>query len=106
MAACNYGQIQSLVATVSKVFCLCMDAAAAIEQIELNMTTVIIDSIQFLVKQGLALRGSNWDKAANSEDGNFTSLLELMRKYSPQLKSHLENSPRMHGTCRLKSKTN
>ena len=75
-------------------------------QVNTRALTVIIDSIQFLVKQGLALRGSNWDKAANSEDGNFTSLLELMRKYSPQLKSHLENSPRMHGTCRLKSKTN
>lgn len=65
-------------------------------QVQLNTKalTVIIDSMQFLVKQGLALRGCNWDKAAMSEDGNFTSLLELMRKYSPELKAHLENSPR------------
>ena len=40
------------------------------------------------------MRGGNWDKADKSEDGNFTSLLELMKKYSPELKSHLQNSPR------------
>ena len=33
---CNYGQIQSMVATMSKVFCLFMDAAAAIKQIHLK----------------------------------------------------------------------
>ena len=65
-------------------------------QVQLNTRalTVIIDSIQFLVKQGLALRGGNWDKAAKNEDGNFTSLLEFMKKHSPELKSHLQNSPR------------
>ena len=35
-----------------------------------------VDSIQFLVKQGLGLRGSNWDKDIKREDGNFTSLLK------------------------------
>ena len=29
-----------------------------------------------------------------SEDGNFTSLLELMKRYSPEPKSHIQNSPR------------
>ena len=29
----------------------------------------IVDSIQFLVKQGLGLRGSNWDKSTKKEDG-------------------------------------
>ena len=34
----------------------------------------IIDSIQFLTRQGLSMRGSNWDMSVQKEDGNFTSI--------------------------------
>ena len=55
---------------------------------------VIVDSIQFLVKQGLGLRGSNWVKGSKREDGNFSSLLDFLSKYSPELKSHILHSPK------------
>ena len=46
------------------------------------------------VKQGLGLRGSNnWDKSAKREDGDFLSLLDFLSSYSPELKSHVHNSP-------------
>ena len=65
-------------------------------QVQLNMTAlqVIVDSIQFLIKQGLGLRGSNWDKGTKREDGNFTSLLDFLGKYSAELKSHFHSSPK------------
>ncbi len=40
------------------------------------------------------MRGSNWDKSAKREDGNFSHLLDLLSKYSPELKSHLLHSPK------------
>ena len=40
------------------------------------------------------MRGSNWDKSAKREDGNFSRLLDLLSKYSPELKSHLLHSPK------------
>ena len=81
-------------------------------QIRLNTRalTVIIHSIQFLVKQGLALRSGNWNKADKSEHGNFTSLLEFMEKHSPDLKPISKPLPEMHGTmhstCNPKFKMN
>lgn len=54
----------------------------------------IVDSIQFLAKQGLGLRGSTWDKGSKREDGNFTHLVELLSKYSADLESHLHSSPK------------
>ena len=53
----------------------------------------IIDSIQFLIKQRLGLRSSNWDKGTKREHGNFTSLVHFKGKYSTELKSHLHSSP-------------
>lgn len=71
-------------------------SAAYDNQVQLNTRALlsIIDCIQFLVKQGLGLRGSNWDKGAKKEDGNFTSLLDFVSKYSADLKSHLHSSPK------------
>ena len=65
------------------------------KQVETNTAALlaIVDSIQFLAKQGLGLRGSNWDKSAKREDGNFSHLLDLS-KYSPELQCHLLHSPR------------
>ena len=66
------------------------------KQVQLNTKAVlsIIDSIQFLVKQGVSLRGSNWDNGSKREDGNFTSLIALLSKYSADLESHLHSSPK------------
>ena len=66
------------------------------KQVQENTTALlsIVDSIQFLVKQGLGLRGSNWDKSAKREDGNFSSLLDFLSKYNPTLKSHIKTSPK------------
>ena len=66
------------------------------KQVETNTAALlaIVDSIQFLVKQGLGLRGSNWDKSAKREDGNFSHLLDLVSKYSPELQCHILHSPR------------
>ena len=43
---------------------------------------------------------SNWDKGSKREDGNFTSLLDFLSKYSANLKSHLQD------ICHLRSKMN
>ena len=61
------------------------------QQVQANRAALlsIVDSIQFLVRQGLGLRGSNWDKGAKREDGNFSSVLDLLSKYSPELESHI-----------------
>ena len=66
------------------------------KQMHANTTALlaIVDSIQFLIKQWLGLRGSNWDKSAKREDGNFSSLLDFLSSYSPELKSHIHNSPK------------
>ena len=66
------------------------------KQAKANTTALlaIVDSIQFLIKQGLGLRGSNWDKIAKKEDGNFSSLPDFLSSYSPELKSHIHNSPK------------
>lgn len=66
------------------------------KQVQANTDALlaIVDSIQFLVKQGLGLRGNNWDKSSKREDGNFSHLLDLLSNYSPELKSHLFNSPK------------
>ena len=64
------------------------------KQVQFNTRALlwIINSIEFLVKQGLGLRGSNWDKGSKREDGNFTSLLNFLSRYSADLKSHLHSS--------------
>ena len=78
----------------------------AYKQAQANTTALlaIVDSIQFLIKQGLGLRGSNWDKIAKKEDGNFSSPLDFLSSYSPELKSHIHNSPKMQGTCHQRFK--
>ena len=50
--------------------------------------------LQFLTKQGLALWGHTWNKDTKRESGNFTTLIDLMAKYSSELHSHVLNSPR------------
>ena len=69
------------------------------KQVQLNTRALllIIDSIQFLVKQGLGLRGSNRDKGSK-RGWNFTSLLDFLSKYSTNL------HPKMQGICHLRSK--
>ena len=66
------------------------------KQVHANTTALltIVGSIQFLIKQWLGLRGSNWDKSAKREDGNFSSLLDFLSSYSPELKPHIHNSPK------------
>ena len=66
------------------------------KQVQLNAKAFlsIIDSIQFLVKQGLGLKGSNWDEDSKREDGNFTHLVALLSKYSADLESHHHSSPK------------
>lgn len=54
----------------------------------------IIDSTQFLIKQGLALRGHSWYKDINRESGNFSTLIDFVANYSPDLKQHLQHSAR------------
>ena len=58
------------------------------KQVQANTAALLamVDSIQFLVKQGLGLRGSNWVKGSKREDGNFSSLLDFLSKYSPERK--------------------
>ena len=63
-------------------------------QVNTRALLAIIDCIQFLVKQGLGLRGSNWDKDNKREDGNLTRLVIFLSEYSTDLKSHLQGSPR------------
>lgn len=53
----------------------------------------IVDSILFLINQGLGLRGNNWDKPKR-EDGNFSHLLDFLSKYSPELQSQITHSSR------------
>ena len=59
------------------------------KQVQLNMRALlsITDSIQFLVKQGLALTGRNWDKCKKRGDGNLTSLLDFLSKYTVLISS-------------------
>ena len=66
------------------------------KQVQANTAALlaIVDSILFLVKQGLGLRGSNWDKTSKKEGGNFSHLLDFLSKYSPELQSHISHSPR------------
>ena len=54
------------------------------KQVQANTAALlaIVDSILFLVKQGLGFRGSNWDKTYKREDGNFSRLLDFLSKYS------------------------
>ena len=37
----------------------------------------IIDVIQFLTKQGLALRGHHWNKVTRGKDGNFSAFIDI-----------------------------
>ena len=50
------------------------------KQVQQNTKALIsiIDVIQFLTKQGLALRGPTWNKSTRRENGNFTTLIDLM----------------------------
>ena len=53
----------------------------------------IIDALQYLIKQGLPLRGHNWDKDKKREDGNFSMLIDLLAKHCSELDVHLKTSP-------------
>jgi hypothetical protein len=50
--------------------------------------------IEFLIKQGLPVRGHNWSKETRREDGNFSSMIDFLAKYSSDLASHLQSSAR------------
>ncbi|SMN01043.1 hypothetical protein SPONL_1736 [uncultured Candidatus Thioglobus sp.] len=54
----------------------------------------IIDVIQLLIKQGLALRGHAWNKITRRESGNFSIMIDFLSSYSLELKSHLKNAPK------------
>lgn len=66
------------------------------EQVQQNTKALIaiVDVIQMLVKQGLALRGHHWNKETKREDGNFSMMVDFLAKYFPDLCSHLSNSAR------------
>ena len=49
------------------------------EQVQAN-TAALLAIVQFFVKQGLGLRGSNWNKSAKREDGSFSHLHDLLNK--------------------------
>ena len=53
-----------------------------------------MDVIQYLIRQGLAFRGHNWSKDIQREDGNFSTLIDFLAKYSADLNSHLLSSAR------------
>jgi hypothetical protein len=65
-------------------------------QVEQNAKALlcVIDSLQFLIKQGLPVRGHNWSKETRREDGNFSSMIDFLAKYSSDLASHLQSSAR------------
>ena len=63
------------------------------EQVHQN-EKALISIIQYLIKQGLALRGHTWNKCTKTEGGNFTKLIDLVAKYNVELKSHLLLSAR------------
>ena len=46
------------------------------------------------MKQGLGLRGSDWDKSTKRENGNFSMLIDFLSEYNSELKSHLQSSSR------------
>ena len=52
------------------------------------------DTLQFLVKQGLPLRGHNWFKDTGKENGNFRNMVDFLSKYSSELAVHLQTSAR------------
>ena len=54
----------------------------------------IVDLIQFMVKQGLPLRGHSWNKDTRREDGNLTEMISFVSKYSVELDSHIRTSPK------------
>lgn len=66
------------------------------KQVQINTAALlaIVDSILFLIKQGIGLRGSNWDKPSKREDGNFSHLLDFLSKYCLELQSHIAHSSR------------
>ena len=51
----------------------------------------IVDVIQLLFKQGLALRGHAWNKVTRRESGNFSIMINFLSGYSMELNSHLKN---------------
>ena len=63
-------------------------------QVNTRALLAIIDCIQFLVKQGLGLRGSDWDKSTKRENGNFSRLIDFLSEYNAELKSHLQSLSR------------
>ena len=64
------------------------------KQVEQNTKALlsIIDAIQFLVKQGLPLRGHHWNKDLKREDGNLSKLIDFLSSYCSDLNSHLHTS--------------
>ena len=46
------------------------------------------------MKQGLGLRGSDWDKRTKRDNGNFSRLIDFLSEYNTELKSQLQSSSR------------
>ena len=60
---------------------------ACSKQVEQNTKALlsIIDAIQFLVKQGLPLRGHHWNEDLKREDGNLSKLIDFLSYYCSDL---------------------
>ena len=54
------------------------------KQTQVNTTALfaIVDTVQFLIKQGFGLRVSNCNKSAKREDEHSSSLLDFLSSYS------------------------
>lgn len=58
--------------------------------------TCIVDAIQFLIKQGLALRGHHWNKTTKWENGNFSMLINFLSTYSLEMLATYHLKSRMN----------
>lgn len=60
-------------------------------QVERNRKALIsiVDSIQFMIKKGLPLRGHSWNKDTKREEGNLCEMVNFVSKYSVELDSHI-----------------
>ena len=66
------------------------------KQVQVNTRALlaIIDVIQFLANQGIALRGHHWNKVTHRENGNFSTMIDFLANYSTELRSHILRSPK------------
>jgi hypothetical protein len=79
------------------------------KQVQANTAALlaIVDSILFLVKQGLGFRGSNWDKTSKREDGNFSHLLHVLWQVILKISDDLGIEPsRKRSVRRQQNRTN